>query len=82
MGITEELLQKKRNEKNSGVQPSSIEKIGITQHLLERKKAGYPTVATPVEVTDYHLGGALVQNNPAMQAQVKKWARQYPMPCS
>ncbi len=72
MGITEELLQKKRNEKNSGVQPSSIEKIGITQHLLERKKAGYPTVATPVEVTDYHLGGALVQNNPAMQAQVQK----------
>lgn len=72
MGITEELLQKKRNEKNSGVQPSSIEKIGITQHLLERKKAGYPTVATPVEVTDYHLGGALVQSNPAMQAQVQK----------
>lgn len=72
MGITEELLQKKRNEKNSGVQPDAIEKIGITQHLLERKKAGFPTMATPVEVTDYHLGGALVQSNPAMQAQVQK----------
>ena len=61
MGITEELLQKK-----------SKKTTGITQHLLERKKAGFPAMDTPVEVTDYLLGGALVRNNPAMQAQVQK----------
>ena len=61
MGITEELLQKK-----------SKKTTGITQHLLERKKAGFPAMDTPVEVTDNLLGGALVRNNPAMQVQVQK----------
>lgn len=61
MGITEELLQKK-----------SKKTTGITQQLLDRKKAGLPAAASPVEVTDNLLGGALVRNNPAMQTQVQK----------
>lgn len=61
MGITEELLQKK-----------SKKTTGITQQLLERKKAGMPAAASHIEVTDNLLGGALVRNNPAMQVQVQK----------
>lgn len=48
MGITEELLAKKQNEKKT-VQADSNGNIGITQILLQRKQAGLRAMPSPAE---------------------------------
>lgn len=48
MGITEELLAKKQNEKKA-VQADSNGNIGITQILLQRKQAGLRAMPSPAE---------------------------------
>lgn len=48
MGITEELLQKKQNEKKT-VQADSNGNMGITQILLQRKQAGLRAMPSPAE---------------------------------